>query len=213
MVGLSPQQTGAGVMLKNLVALCVGLMMIISGSIAMAHDGGGGETKVLKSKESGSFVSTNFDFDHPDLSTPANYINSAGTGDVGQFTSQAVNEYTPDLNMKTCTVPGGVANAATEFTLVQDVGLDRFTETGDLLFFKSTSGTACQDFSTFPTPPFPFTFTETGVITGGTGKYSGATGTYTAKGKGAELSLDATAVRGFGWFKNSGVTTITLKEE
>ena len=112
--------------------------------------------------------------------------------------------------MKTCTVPGGVANAATEFTLVQDVGIDRFTETGDLLFFKSTSGTACQDFSTFPTPPFPFTFTETGVVTGGTGKYSGATGTFTVNVKGAFLSLDATGVRGFGWFTDTAVTTVTV---
>jgi hypothetical protein len=199
--------------MKKLVGLCVCLMMVISGSIATAHDGGSGETKDLKSKESGGFVSTNFDFDHPDLSTPANYVNGEGIGDAGQFTSQGVNEYTPDLNTKTCTVPGGVAGAATEFTLVQDVGFDRFTATGDFLFFKSTSGTACEDFSTFPMPPFPFTFTETGVITGGTGKYSGATGTYTSKGKGAVLSLDATTVRGFGWFKNSSVSTITVKEK
>jgi hypothetical protein len=60
-------------------------------------------------------------------------------------------------------VPGGVAGAATEFTLVDDVDVSRITATGDLLFFKGTSGTACQDFSTFPTPPFPFIITETGV--------------------------------------------------
>lgn len=197
--------------MKKLVGLCVCFIMVASGSIAMAQDGGSGQSKSLKSKESGGFVSTNFDFDHPDLSTPANYTNGEGIGDAGQFTSQGVNEYTPDLNMKTCTVPGGVAGAATEFTLVQDVGFDRFNARGDLLFFKSTSGTACQDLSTFPTPPFPFTFTETGVITGGTGKFSGATGTYTAKGQGATLSLDATGVRGFGWFKSSSVSTVTLK--
>ena len=80
-------------------------------------------------------------------------------------------------------------------------GVLRFTATGDLLFFKSTSGTECDDFSTFPTPPFPFIVTETGVITGGTGAYSGATGTFTVKVKGASLSLDASGVRAFGWFK------------
>jgi len=78
------------------------------------------------------------------------------------------------------------------------------------LFFKSTSATACQDFSTFPTPPFPFVFTETGVVTGGTGKYSGATGTYTGKGRGATLSLDATGIRVFGWFESTFVTTVTV---
>ena len=35
---------------KKLVGLCVGLMMILSGSIAVAHDRGGGKTKVLKIK-------------------------------------------------------------------------------------------------------------------------------------------------------------------
>src|ERR1700692_1009291 len=119
--------------MKKLVGLCVCLLMVISGSVATVYAGESGETKVLKSKESGGFVSTNFDFDHPDLSTPANYTNGEGIGDAGRFTSQGVNEYTPDLNMKTCTVPGGVAGAATEFTLVQDVGFNRFTETGDLL--------------------------------------------------------------------------------
>jgi hypothetical protein len=38
--------------IKKLVGLCVCLMMVISGSIAMAHDDGDGETKGLKSKES-----------------------------------------------------------------------------------------------------------------------------------------------------------------
>ena len=161
MVGLSSQQTGVGVMLKNLVGLCVGLMMIISGSIAMAHDGGGGGTKEIKSEESGSFVSANFGFNHPTLSTPASYIHGEGKGSAGEFTDQAVDELAPDA--KTCTVPGGVAGAGTESTLVGHVGVSRFTS-GDLLFFKSTSGTACQDFSTFPIPPFPFIVTETGLL-------------------------------------------------
>jgi hypothetical protein len=95
--------------------------------------------------------------------------------------SPAVDELAPDGHH--CTVPGGVANAGTEFTLVGDVGVTRFTATGDLLFFKSTSGTSCTDLSTFQTPPFPFIDTETGVVTGGTGKYSGATGTFTVKVK------------------------------
>ena len=194
--------------MKKLVGLCVGLMMIV-GSVAVAQDSAGGKTKVIKSKSSGSFVSANVDFDNPNLSSPASYINSAGMGNViGKFTTQGVNEFTPDK--KTCTVPGGVAGAATEFTLVDDVDVSRITATGDLLFFKGTSGTACQDFSTFPTPPFPFIITETGVVTGGTGKFFGATGTFTNKVNGAELTLDATGVRGFGWFKDTVETTLTV---
>src|SRR5437870_3661214 len=121
MVSLSSQQTGVGVMLKNLVGLCVCLMMIISGSIAMAHDGGGGRTKIIKSEASGTFVSANFDPDHADLSTPAGYINIEGKSNAGKFTTQAVTEFAPDR--KTCTVPGGGAGTGTEFTLVGDAAV------------------------------------------------------------------------------------------
>jgi hypothetical protein len=196
--------------MKKLVGLYdVGLIMIIVGSIAVATSAQAGETKVIKSKASGTFVATNLDFDHVNLSTPAEYINSAGIGNVlGKFTVQGVNEFAPDGH--SCTVPGGVAGAGTEFTLVDDVDVLRITATGDLLFFKGTSATVCQDLSTFPTPPFPFIITETGVVTGGTGAFSGATGTFTSKFKGAGLSVDATGVRGFGWFENKVVTTVTV---
>jgi hypothetical protein len=75
---------------------------------------------------------------------------------------------------------------------------------------RGQSGTSCTDFSTFPTPPFPFIATETGVVTGGTGKYSGATGTFTIEIKGAFLSLDKTGARGFGWFQSTAVNTVTV---
>ena len=199
--------------MKKLVGLSVALTMIITGSIAVATNAKAGETetKVIKSKASGSFVSANFDFDHPNLSTPAGNVNGAGISNAGKFTEQFVDESAPDG--KTCTVPGGGTGAATEFKLVGDVGVFRFTASGDLLFLKSTSGTECADFSTFPTPPFPVIQTETGVFTGGTGKYSGATGTFTFDVKGAFLSLDATGGRGFGWFEDTAVMTVTLKEE
>jgi hypothetical protein len=197
--------------MKKLIGLCVGLMMIISGSIAMAQDSAGGKTKIIKSKGSGSFVAANFDFDHADLSTPAYYINGEGISNAGKFANQAVDELAPDG--KTCTVPGGEAGAGTEFTLVGDVSVFRFTATGDLLFLKSTSGTSCTDLSTFPTPPFPFILTETGIFTGGTGKYSGATGTFTFKVQGAFLSFDATGARGFGWFEDTAVMTVMSRRQ
>lgn len=194
----------------KLAVLCVGLMMIIVGSTAVITAAEAGETKVINSKESGTFASTNFDFDNPALSSPANYRNGEGIGNAGKFTDQAVNELAPVVPPTSCTVPGGVAGAGTEFTLVGDVGVVRFTATGDLLFFKATSNTACEDFSTLPTPPFPFILTETGVLTGGTGAYSGATGTFTVNAKGAALSLDVTGVRAFGWFTSTDVLTVTV---
>ena len=196
--------------MKSLVGLCVGLMMIIIGSIAVATPARAGDTKVIKTHETATFVSANFDFDHTDLSTPASYSNGEGISNAGKFTDQAVIEFAPDGNK--CTVPGGVANAGTEYTLVGNEAVVRFTATRDLLFYKGSSATVCQDFSTFPTPPFPFTTTttETGVVTGGTGKYLGATGTFTLDFRGATLALDATGARVFGWVKGTGVTTLTL---
>ena len=166
-------------------------------------------TKVLKSKLSGSFVSTNFDFNHSHLSTPATTSNGAGTGTAGKFTFQGVFEAAPDA--RTCTVSGGVAGAGTKFTLVGDVVVVRFSDSGDQMFLKGTSLTPCVDFSTSSTPPFPFSYTAAGIVTGETGAFSGATGTFTtSKGTGAFLSFDARGTRGFGWFKEKDVTILTV---
>jgi hypothetical protein len=211
-VGSGSQHKGEITMdMKKLVVACLGLVGLgLLFAVVAPVEAGETETKVIKSKGSGSFVSANFDFDHPDLSTPADYINGEGISNAGKFTNQAVDELAPDG--KTCTVPGGGAGAGTEFTLVADVSVFRFTATGDLLFLKSTSGTSCTDLSRFPTPPFPFILTETGIFTGGTGKYSGATGTFTFKVHGAFLSFDATGARGFGWFEDTAVMTVTVPE-
>ena len=63
--------------MKKLVGLCVGLMMIV-GSVAVAQDSAGGKTKVIKSHETASFVSANFDFDHADLSDPGELLQWRG---------------------------------------------------------------------------------------------------------------------------------------
>src|SRR5437879_4559419 len=110
--------------MKKLVVVCLGLVGF-GLLFAVTSPAEAGETKVIKSKESGSFVSANFDFDHADLSTPAANINGAGISNAGKFTNQFVDETAPDG--KTCTVPGGATGAGTEFTLVGDVGVMRFT--------------------------------------------------------------------------------------
>ena len=193
--------------IRKLVVVCVGL--VACGLLfVVAVPAEAGETRVIKSKASGTFVTTLFDFDHTDLSTPAGYFNLEGNGSAGKFTVQGLDETT--LDGHTCTVPGGVTGAGIEVTLVGGVGVSRSTATGDLLFTKTTSGTECDDFSTFPTPPFPFISTEAGVVTGGTGKYSGATGIYTLKAKGAFLSLPATGVGAFGWSESKTETTVIV---
>jgi hypothetical protein len=199
--------------LKKLVSLCLGLMMVIIESAALATPAEAKTNRTIKSKASGSFVSANFDFDHADLSTPAFYVQGEGIGNAGKFTYQAVVEVAPDAHG--CTVPGGVAGAGTEFTLVGRVEVLRDTATGDLLFLSSTPSAnsikLCADLSTSPTAPFPFVVTEeTGVVTGGTGALAGATGSFSATEKGAFLSTDPAGKTGFGWFKSHVVTTLTI---
>jgi hypothetical protein len=197
--------------MKKLAVACLALVGFwFLFAVAAPSEAGETKTRVIKSKSSGTFVSANFDFDHPDLSTPGNYYNGDGNGNLGKFNIQGVNEFSPDG--KKCTVPGGASGAGTEFTLVGNTGVTRSSANGDLEFFKGTSATVCEDFSSFPNPPFPFVESEAGIITGGTGAFSGASGTFTAEDKGATLSLDATGVRSVGWFQTEAVTTLTVPD-
>lgn len=199
--------------MKKLFGLCLGLMMVIIESGAVATPAEAKTNKTIRGKASGSFVSANFDFDHTDLSTPAFQVQGEGTGNAGKFSYQAVVEVAPDGH--SCTVPGRVAGVGTEFTLVGRVEVLRITATGDLLFLSSTPSAdpikLCADLSTFPIPPYPFVVTEeTGVVTGGTGALAGATGTFSATEKGAFLATDPSGKLGFGWFQSHVVTTLTL---
>ena len=154
---------------------------------------------------SGTAITANLDFDHSNQSTPAFTGTFAGTDSHwGNFTGQNVAELTP---VGSCTLPGGVANAGTEFTLVGGstvIRNQRGDLSGDLHFDRVTSFTQCIDFST---GAYNFSFTDT--TTGGTGKFEGATGTTTANGTGAILSLGADG-HVFGWDQATYTMTLTI---
>jgi hypothetical protein len=71
--------------MKKLVVVCAGVVAF--GCLVVTHSEAG-ESKTIKSKESGTFVAANFDFDNPNLSSPADYINGEGIGNAGKFTSR-----------------------------------------------------------------------------------------------------------------------------
>jgi hypothetical protein len=73
--------------IKKLVGLCVCLMMVISGSIAMAHDDGDGETKGLKSKESEGLCYGTAPFS---VTTPATVLTWISASFVILFSCKAV---------------------------------------------------------------------------------------------------------------------------
>src|SRR5260370_34314433 len=108
--------------MKKLVVVCAG-GVAFGFLVVTPSEAGETETKVVRSKASATFVSENFDFDNPNLKDPANYHNGAGISNAGKFPFQAVAEFAPDKH--TCTVPGGGANAGTEFALVADVQVSR----------------------------------------------------------------------------------------
>jgi hypothetical protein len=160
---------------------------------------------------SGSFIAANFDFDHADGSTPASTNTFAGEDSrFGEFTGQSVTEVAADGH--TCTPPSGVARTGTEFAAVGHEKVVVRLKGGDLRFFTGTSFTQCIDF-TSGTPPFPANFSVADTGTGGTGKFEGSTGTFTAKGTGAILSVDASGARLFGWDQVTYTSTTTLPED
>jgi len=119
---------------KRLIGACVVLLVTFGLCNVVAQPGGNEDgIRDIRSTETGTFVSTNFDFDHSDLSTPANYVNGEGNSNAGKFSSQAVNEFKFGPNK--CTVPGGAPDAGTELLLVGSTGVTRFRVHGDLLFF------------------------------------------------------------------------------
>jgi hypothetical protein len=80
-------------------------------------------------------------------------------------------------------------------------------KTGDQLFARMTSGTLCIDFSTFPAPTSSSTHHE---IIGGTGKLTGATGTFDSQSTGSYLMVDFNGFGGFGQFTGTDDGTLTV---
>jgi hypothetical protein len=82
-------------------------------------------------------------------------------------------------------------------------------KTGDQVFARMTSGTLCIDFSTCPAPLSASTHHE---IIGGTGRFTGATGTYDSQTSGSYLMIGAKngVFGGFGQFTGTTDGTITV---
>jgi hypothetical protein len=91
------------------------------------------------------------------------------------------------------------------FDLVGGSDVYRFSD-GGLLFVVNELGTACVDLAT----SFVTYSSSAGLITGGTGKFAGTTGTLSFSGRTQALSSDS-AGRSFGWFVTTGTFELTLR--
>ena len=95
--------------MKKLVGLCLGLMMVIIESAAVATPAKAKTNKTIKGTATGTAVSANFDFENSDESTPAFYVHGEGKGQGGSFSYQALVEVAPDG--KPCTVSSAVRSS------------------------------------------------------------------------------------------------------
>jgi hypothetical protein len=126
-----------------------------------------GRTIRITSNAASTFFTASFSFTSPN--EPANYAIFAGEGTFGKFSGQGVSQSAPSGN--SCTLPDG--SSGIELVLVGHLAASRFERTGDLLFERGDPGDlkACLNLQTMR-------FHEEGTvkITGGTGKFEGASG-------------------------------------
>ena len=187
---------------RNALTLLVGVVVLTFVPASTSH--AAKSSQKFNTSFSGTIVNIPLDFDADSCTTSggvtvctdfSSYFTSSakGTGAVGgDSTGQAVEEYDP-VSGSGCNIFGSPAPIA------------GCTLTGSMLF-ETESTTVCEDLSSGP--PFNSTAAANGTITGGTGKFSGATGTFTSVAHGQVLLSDPTG-HGFGWFEGSSTGTIT----
>jgi len=167
------------------------------------------ETRRLKCTIAGTFtdgVETNID---------TNGDNRSATLDQGAFkcngTSgiyQAEAEWIPQPTVTTCpNVPSMREFHIVDQTQGQGRSVSTDSKTGDQTFSQITSGTFCLDTATGD-----YTTTTTGIYRGGTGKSTGATGTYTLQAAGSYLMFGFKdgIFGGFGQFTGTVDSTVTF---
>jgi len=150
-------------------------------------------------------VPMDVDGDGPAQSSVATY---SGKGSGGQFVGQGVSEFKahPGTGCKiapttqAACVLNGVSDAC-EYDSEGGVSANTYKGTGDVQTFKRSSGSICIDFDSGP--PYNTDGTVVDVITGGTGRFAGSTGSITTHVWGQMLTLDS-AGNGFSWYHAVG---------
>ena len=166
----------------NLKRLAVGLGMVLIMAVAV----GSAEAKPFHSEESGSYVSEGTQIDTDGKDRTADLVLTSGKGShLGETTTQTVVEWPIVFGPDTC--PNG--NGGFKGSLVSGGFVTRAAN-GDLLFGTFSSGTNCFDFITNSAG-----FSLSGVFTGGTGKFAGASypgGSITVNGTAIPVLSDST---------------------
>lgn len=153
-------------------SLVLGLFIVLFVSVGFA------KAEPYHTENSGTYVSQGTPIDtNGDGQTADLYITSGQGSVFGQITSQTVAEWSLSTTVTNCPVGTPV-----EGTLKSGANVSR-TMGGDLIYSVVDSGTLCFD-------GVVSKITAEGVITGGTGRFSTATGSVSFSGVATPLSGD-----------------------
>jgi len=123
---------------------------------------------------------------------------------IGRFFFQEEFEFQPCQGACPVSCPAGT----TEFDLVQAHGVLTAEKTSEQLFFEDAAGA-----STFClAPDLTFTFSEHATFAGGTGQFTGASGSFDGQGTGKYLASGSkdNIFGGFGQFTEVATGTLTI---
>lgn len=179
----------------------LGIALLFAGAVGYA-EAADVKTKKLKESFAGTFISTRIDFDND--GALAGWSTAVVDGSLGKRTNQGV------VERKFVAAPGACAAGQIEFGLVAGQAVGTFLKTRDQLFSQITSSTYCFDPATGE-----FSGHDTAIITGGTGEFEGATGSFEQNYTGSILlgDFDPASNQVFGPFRGEALGTINLPKK
>jgi hypothetical protein len=181
----------------------VGLVVLslISGSV-YAQSSSTTTTMKFTSTNTTTFGSAPFNFTGDGV---ANFAWYSGNSELGKVTGQGVSQSAP--TGRSCMLPDN--SSGIELKLVDHTAVTRFEETGDLLYERGKPGdlVACLNLQNG-------TFFESGTVSiiGGTGRFKGATGSYTASQNGQILVPPGSDKLQFGFATATYTYTLTVPQ-
>lgn len=179
---------------KLVIELVMGIGLMVAAGSVEARD------KSLHASFAGTAANKD---DFSFTGTPGFSCTVAGKSTLGKYTAQLVVELQPDGN--TCTAAGG--GSGVEYVFVGEVVVLSFTAKGEQLFLDlspSVTSHACLDPNTGV-----FTGQTTFDVSGGTGRFAGASGSIIKTWKTIFLALPASPGKGaFGSFTGTFDGTI-----
>lgn len=151
-------------------------LLLVVGAVGQA-EAGDIKTKDTEGSFAGTSLTARIDLNNDGIL--AGWSTAVVKGTLGESTNQGVVERVP------VAAPGVCSAGQVEFALVAGKLVGTFLKTRDQVFSQLTSSTFCFDPATGD-----FSGHDTGITTGGTGKFEGATGSFEQSYTGSTLLAD-----------------------